>query len=397
MVTPRLHDARAARRVAGFGETVFARYSEVARQTGAVNLGQGFPDEPPAALVLEALREAAAGPQQYPPLPGLPALTEVLADTVGARLGRRLDPQGEVLVTVGATEGLFATLQALVDPGDAVLLIAPWYDAYPAMVTMAGGRVVGVSMQERDGAWRLDRAALAAAVGERITAIVITTPHNPTGAVLTPEDLDAVVAVAERADAVIVSDEVYEHLSFVPFTPAASRPGAWERTLSISSVGKSYAVTGWKVGWVTGPEPLVRAVRAAHQWIPYTVATPLQQAVATILRSDLAAGGALLTEQRERYRARRDSLQAGLIEVGFTVSRADGGYFLVADARPLGEPDAEALAQRLPLEAGVVAIPMTPFADATTHAVSDGRLRFAFCKSQASIDEACRRLRDWRG
>ena len=397
MVTPRLHDARAARRVAGFGETVFARYSEVARQTGAVNLGQGFPDEPPAALVLEALREAAAGPQQYPPLPGLPALTEVLADTVGARLGRRLDPQGEVLGTVGATEGLFATLQALVDPGDAVLLIAPWYDAYPAMVTMAGGRVVGVSMQERDGAWRLDRAALAAAVGERITAIVITTPHNPTGAVLTPEDLDAVVAVAERADAVIVSDEVYEHLSFVPFTPAASRPGAWERTLSISSVGKSYAVTGWKVGWVTGPEPLVRAVRAAHQWIPYTVATPLQQAVATILRSDLAAGGALLTEQRERYRARRDSLQAGLIEVGFTVSRADGGYFLVADARPLGEPDAEALAQRLPLEAGVVAIPMTPFADATTHAVSDGRLRFAFCKSQASIDEACRRLRDWRG
>ena len=390
-------DRRAAQRVTVYAETVFATYSRLALETGAVNLGQGFPDEPPADLVLAALREAAAGPQQYPPLAGLPALSEVLADTVGARLGRRLDPQGEVLVTVGATEGLFASLQALVDPGDAVLLIAPWYDAYPAMVTMAGGRVVGVRMQERGGAWRLDRAALAAAVTERPKAIVITTPHNPTGAVFTPEDLDAVVSAAERADAVIVSDEVYEHLSFVPFTPAASRPGAWERTLSISSVGKSYAVTGWKVGWVTGPAPLVRAVRAAHQWIPYTVATPLQQAVATILRNDLAAGGALLTEQRERYRARRDTLQAGLIEAGFGVSRADGGYFLVADARPLGEHDAEALAQRLPFEAGVVAIPMTPFADATTHAVSDGRLRFAFCKSPSSIDEACRRLRDWRG
>ena len=393
----RAHDARAARRVAGFGETVFASYSALARSTGAVNLGQGFPDEPPASLVLDALREAATGPQQYPPLPGLPELNEVLAETIGKRLGRALDPVNEVLVTVGATEGLFATVQALVDPDDEVLLIAPWYDAYPAMVAMAGGRLSRVGMQEVEGVWRLDVEALAGAVSARTKAIVINTPHNPTGAVMSAADLDAIVAAAERVDAVIVSDEVYEHLSFVPFTPAASRPGAWERTLSVSSVGKSYAVTGWKVGWVSGPAPLVRAVRAAHQWIPYTVPTPLQSAVARVLRLDLAAGGALLGEQRERYRARRDRLRSGLQGAGFAVSRADGGYFLVADARPLGETDADTLALRLPEEAGVVAIPMTPFADAETTEVVRGRLRFAFCKAEDTIDEACRRLRAWRG
>jgi N-succinyldiaminopimelate aminotransferase len=302
-----------------------------------------------------------------------------------------------VQVTVGATEGLFATVQALVDPGDDVVLVAPWYDAYPAVVAMAGGRVVAVAMTEEAGAWRLDRAALAAAVTPRTKAIVITTPHNPTGAVMDEADLDAVVAAAESVDAVVVSDEVYEHLSFVPFTPAASRPGAWERTLTVSSVGKSYAVTGWKVGWVTGPAPLIATVRAAHQWITFVVATPLQHAVASVLRSDLLDAGAHLDAQRARYRARRDALHAGLTAAGFAVSRADGGYFLVADARPLGESDADALALRLPHEAGVVAIPMTPFTDEATRHVGEGRLRFAFCKSDAAIEEACRRLVAWRG
>jgi N-succinyldiaminopimelate aminotransferase len=390
-------DHRAAHRVTGFAETVFATYTRLALETGAVNLGQGFPDDPPDALVQRALRDAVAGPQQYAPLPGVPALNEAVAESVGGRLGRSLDPVREVQVTVGATEGLFATLQALVDPGDDVVLVAPWYDAYPAMVGMAGGRVVGVAMAEDAGAWRLDRAALADAVTPRTKAIVITTPHNPSGAVMDAADLDAVVAAAERVDAVVVSDEVYEHLSFVPFTPAASRPGAWERTLTVSSVGKSYAVTGWKVGWVTGPAALIAAVRAAHQWIPFAVATPLQHAVASVLHADLLAGGARLDEQRARYRTRRDALHEGLAAAGFGVSRADGGYFLVADARPLGEADADALALRLPREAGVVAIPMTPFTDDATRHVGEGRLRFAFCKSDAAIAEACRRLRTWRG
>ena len=391
------HHPRAARRVAGFTETVFSAYSRLAASTGALNLGQGFPDDPPDALVLDALAQSASGPQQYPPLAGVPALNEVLAAQVGARLGRALDPQREVLVTVGATEALFASLQALVDPGDEVVLIAPWYDAYPAMVGMAGGRVVAVAMREEDERWRLDREALAGAVTARTKAIVITTPHNPTGAVMDAADLDAVVAAAERADAIVISDEVYEHLSFVPFVPAASRPGAWERTLSVSSIGKSYGVTGWKVGWVTGPAPLVAAVRAAHQWIPYTVATPLQHAAAAIMVRDRDRGHALLDAQRERLRARRDALRAALGAVGFRVARADGGYFLVADARPLGERDAAALARRLPHEAGVVAIPMHAFTDASTAHLSDGRLRFAFCKSDAVIAEAGERLRRWRG
>lgn len=390
-------DRRAAQRVRVHAETVFATYARLAAETGAVNLGQGFPDDPPDAHVLEALRAAADAPQQYAPLPGVRGLLEVLAAQLGERLGRTLDPRREVLVTVGATEGLFATIQALVDPGDDVVLIAPWYDAYPAMVSMAGGRTVGVAMREDDGGWRLDHDALAAAVTPRTAAIVITTPHNPTGAVLGPADLDAVVAAAERVDAVIVSDEVYEHLSFVPFTPAASRPGAWERTVSVSSIGKSFGVTGWKVGWVSGPAELVAAVRSAHQWIPFAVATPLQHAAAAVLRDEARAGGARLAAQRDRLRARRDALQAGLADAGFAVSPADGGYFLVADARPLGEVDADALARRLPFEAGVVAIPMTAFTDAATRHVAEGRLRFAFCKGVAAIDEACRRLRAWRG
>ena len=390
-------DRRAAQRVTVYAETVFATYSRLALETGAVNLGQGFPDEPPDPFVLDALRSAAEAPQQYAPLPGVRGLLEAVAASVGERLGRTLEAQREVQVTVGATEGLFATLQAFVEPFDEVVLIAPWYDAYPAMVSMAGGRMVGVAMLDADGAWRLDREALAAAVTPRTKAIVITTPHNPTGAVLDEADLDAVVAAAERGAALIVSDEVYEHLSFVPFTPAASRPGAGERTLTVASVGKSYAVTGWKVGWVTGPAELVATVRSAHQWIPFAVATPLQHATAAVLRADLLAGGARLAAQRERYEARRDALYAGLEAVGFAVSRADGGYFLVADARPLGEHDADALALRLPREAGVVAIPMTPFTDEATRQVAEGRLRFAFCKGDAAIAEASRRLRAWRG
>lgn len=394
---PSPYHPRTARRVVGFAETVFSTYSRLALSTGALNLGQGFPDDPPPEPVLAALAQSSAAPQQYPPLSGLPALNEVLAERIGARLGRTLDPQREVLVTVGATEGLFASLQALIDPGDEVVLIAPWYDAYPAMVRMAGGRVVGVAMREEGERWRLDRPALGAAVTPSTKAIVITTPHNPTGAVMDADDLDAVIAAAERVDAVVISDEVYEELAYVPFLPAASRPGAWERTLSVSSFGKSYGATGWKIGWVSGPAALVSAVRAAHQWIPFTVATPLQYAAASVLAYDRAHGDALVRAQRERLRRRRDALRAALQAVGFRVSQADGGYFLVADARPLGEHDAEALALRLPHEAGVVAIPMQPFADAATAHVADGRLRFAFCKSDAVIADAGARLRRWRG
>jgi N-succinyldiaminopimelate aminotransferase len=388
--------ARGAARIAGMGESVFATYSALARRVNAVNLGQGFPDDPPERAAIDALLAAADGPQQYAPMAGDARLARAVAAAVGRALGRDLDPVANVQVTVGATEGLFATIQGLVDPGDRVVIVEPWYDAYPQMVRMAGGDVHAVPMRLAHGRWRLDREALAAAVTPGTRLVMVNTPHNPTGAVYDEADLDAIVAASTRADAIIVSDEVYEHLAFVPFAGVASRPGAWQRTLSVSSIGKSFGVTGWKVGWVTGPEDLVAAVRSAHQWIPFAVATPLQRAAATLLEGAAADGGSSYAHLRTSLQARRDLLVGHLRDVGFDVHHPDGGYFAVADARPLGFDDGEALAQALPEAAGVVAIPMNAFVSPAHAGVVAGQLRFAFCKREEAIDEAGARLRAWR-
>jgi N-succinyldiaminopimelate aminotransferase len=377
-------------------ETVFATFASLARRTGAVNLGQGFPDDPPEAWVLDALRAAADGHQQYAPMAGEPALRRAVASSAGRAIGRSVDPDTEVVVTVGATEGLFASIQALVDAGDEVVIVEPWYDAYPEMVRMAGGRPVGVPMLHDGQRWRLDRAALQAAVTPATRLIIVNTPHNPTGAVYDEADLDAIVAAARACDAVVLCDEVYEHLAFVPVARLASRPGAWERTLSISSIGKSFGVTGWKVGWVTGPAELIATVRAAHQWIPFAVATPLQRAAAALLAGAEADGGRVFARARATLLARRDLLRAGLERVGFAVDVPDAGYFVVADARTLGFSDDVALAWSLPAAAGVVAIPLRTFAsDAHADRVA-GRLRFAFCKREDAITLGAARLLAWR-
>jgi N-succinyldiaminopimelate aminotransferase len=379
------------------GETVFSIFPALARRTGAVNLGQGFPDDPPEESVIHALRAAADGPQQYAPMAGEPRLLEAIAAAQGRALGRALDPQQHVLVTVGATEALFATVQAFVDPGDEVVVVEPWYDAYPEMVRMAGGLVRGVPMRVREGRWRLDREALARAVTARTRLLMVNTPHNPTGAIYDVEDLDAIVRAAEAADALVVCDEVYEHLAFAPFPRLAGRPGAWERTLSISSIGKSFGVTGWKVGWVSGPSDLVAAVRAAHQWIPFAVATPLQRAAADLLEGAAADDGALFARVRATLVRRRDRLRELLAASGFDVHHADAGYFVLADARALGFDDDEALALALPEAAGVVAIPLGAFVSAEHRSLAAGTLRFAFCKGDDAIEEAGRRLRAWHG
>jgi N-succinyldiaminopimelate aminotransferase len=384
---------RRASRIAAVGETVFATYTELARRTGAVNLGQGFPDDAPEPMVLEALRAAADGPQQYAPMRGESRLLKAISRDVGRALGRELDPFEQVLVTVGATEALFATMQALVDPGDEVLLIEPYYDAYPYMVGMAGGTPRALPMRREGERWRLDREGLTGAVNHRTRVIVVNTPHNPTGAVLGEDDLDAITAVAAAVDAVLVVDEVYEHLAFVPFPRLAARPGAWERTLSVSSIGKSFGITGWKIGWVTGPADLVAAVRAAHQWIPFAVATPLQRASATLLDWAEAEGGAPYARVRDRLRARRDALLHTLGSVGFATTTPDAGYFVVADAAPLGHHDGEALARALPETAGVVAIPMSAFVREPRDPAYAALLRSAFCKGDDAIAEAGRRLR----
>jgi len=265
-----------ARRVADFRETVFAVYSRYAAEHGAIDLGQGFPSGGPPDFVREALRDAADGPQQYAPLPGDPKLRREVAFDHGRWLGRDLDPLANVQVTVGATEALFAAAQAFVEPGDEVVMFEPFYDAYPPGVTMAGGVPVYVPLRPGpDGRWTFDPAELHAAVGPRTRMIMVNTPHNPTGTVFRAAELDAVVAEADRVDALLLTDEVYEHLAFEDPVRLATRPGAWPRTLSLSSFGKSFSATGWKIGWAVGPEPRVHALRMAHQWIPFAVATPL--------------------------------------------------------------------------------------------------------------------------
>jgi N-succinyldiaminopimelate aminotransferase len=390
--TRRAAPAVPALRLAGIGETVFARYARLAVATGAVNLGQGFPDDPPHPRVLAALHAASSRGHQYAPMPGLPALRAAIATNAGRRLGRVLDPDREVHVTVGATEALYAALQALVDPGDEVVVVEPCYDAYPAMVRLAGGVPVAVPMElAGDGRWRLDPERLVRALGPRTRVVLLNDPHNPTGAVLDADEVAAVAAAAERAGAWLLVDEVYEHLAFVPTHPIAR--WAFDRTLSVGSAGKTFGVTGWKVGWVTGPAPLVAAVAALRQWVSFCVATPLQAAVAELL-VELDGGGSIaaaLAEARSGLMARRDVLHAALSSLGLSPSRPRAGYFIYADATAWGWDDDIALCDALPELAGVVAIPGSAFRVAP----DPGRttfLRFAFCRGEATVVEGARRL-----
>lgn len=382
---------RASERVAPFGETVFATYSRLARESGAVDLGQGYPDFDPPDIVKQALREAADGYQQYPPLPGWPPLLEVLARQIGVRLGRSLEPTRNLLATVGATEGLFAAMQALVDPGDEVVLIEPFYDAYPADVIMAGGVPRFVPLEpQADGTWQLDPRRLQEAFSSKTRIIVVNSPHNPTGKVFNAEELDLVIELAHRHDAVILFDGVYEHISFVPFVHVAARPGGWERTLALSSFGKTFSATGWKLGWVCGPEELIAAVRRAHQWIPFTVATPLQVAAAAVLED--AAEGTYYQGLTSEFRSRRDTLLEALSNTPLKAKSADGGYFVMADSSELGYGDDVELCLDLPRRTGVGAIPPSAFYSAEHRHLARHLVRFAFCKRQETLREAGARL-----
>lgn len=384
---------RPARRVAGFGETVFAAYSRLAKEHGALDLGQGFPSDGPPAFVREALRDAAGGPQQYAPLPGLPELTAEVAFDHGRWLGRDLDPLANVQITDGATEALFAAIQAFVEPGDEVVLFEPFYDAYPADVTMAGGVPVAVPLEPGpDGRWTFDPDRLRAAVGPKTKAIVLNTPHNPTGTVFTDGELDVVVREAERADALLISDEVYEHLAFDGPVRLSTRPGAWQRTLAISSFGKSFSATGWKIGWAIGPEPLIHALRMAHQWIPFAVATPLQAAAAASLRAARSGDDAYWHALRADFAGRADALLAALEATPLKALRPQGGYFVMADASALGYADDVAACRDLPARVAVGAIPPSAFYTPDHAHLARDWIRLAFCKPVPDLREAGRRL-----
>ena len=369
--------------------TIFAEMSALAARTGAINLGQGFPDEDGPAEVLEAARSAIAnGVNQYPPGRGIPDLLAAIAEHQHRFYGLVLDPARDVLVTAGATEALAATLLALIDdPDDEVVVFEPHYDSYAAIVALAGARLVTVPLRWPD--FQPDLDDLRRAVTDRTRVILVNDPHNPTGAVFTAEVREEVVRLAERHDAVIVTDEVYEHLVFgEPHVPIATLPGAWERTLTISSGGKTFSTTGWKIGWVSGPADLVEAVLAVKQYLTYVNGSPFQPAMATGLRlpDEFFRGIA------DTLRRKRDLLGAGLRAAGFAVSTPAGSYFTVTDAAPLGATDADEFCRELPHRAGVVAIPLTAFATPGRRAEYATLVRFAACKRVDVLEEAASRL-----
>lgn len=369
--------------------TIFAEMSAAAARTGAINLGQGFPDEDGPAEVLEAARSAIShGANQYPPGRGIPDLLAAIGEHQRRFYGLEVDPDREVIVTAGATEALTATLLALIDgPDDEVVVFEPYYDSYAAAVALAGARLRTVALRAPD--FQPDLDALADAVTDRTRIILVNDPHNPTGAVFDRSVLEEVVRLADRHDAIIVTDEVYEHLSFhAPHTPIATLPGAAERTLTISSAGKTFSTTGWKIGWVHGPAELVTAVLTVKQYLTYVNGSAFQPAVAVGLRlgDDYFSGASAALARKHEI------LGAGLRAAGFTVFAPQGGYFTVADASALGGADAADFCRALPERAGVVAIPLTAFVSTENRAAYAGLVRFAACKRVEVLEEAATRL-----
>ncbi|WP_370261584.1 pyridoxal phosphate-dependent aminotransferase [Streptomyces sp. V4I8] len=383
------------RRLAEFGTTIFAEMSALALSTGSINLGQGFPDtdgpEEVREAAVRALRDGRGN--QYPPGPGVPELRTAIAAHQERRYGLSYDPDTEVLVTAGATEAIAATLLALLEPGDEVIAFEPYYDSYAACIAVAGGTRVPVTLRPHEGSFRLDLDELRAAVTDRTRLLLINTPHNPTGTVLTRAELAAIAELAVERDLLVVTDEVYEHLVFgdAEHLPLATFPGMRERTVTIGSAGKTFSFTGWKVGWVTAAPGLVTAVRSAKQYLTYVSSGPFQYAVAEAL----ALPDSYFADFREDMLAKRDLLATGLTEAGFEVFRPAGTYFITTDIRPLGESDGFAFCRALPERAGVVAIPNAVFYD---HREAGAPfVRFAFCKRTEVLEEAVKRLKSLAG
>lgn len=397
-----------AQRVRGFGTTVFAEYTALAIQHNAVNLGQGFPNFPAPDFVKTAAQQAvAADLNQYARSAGHGRLVNALAAVYGPLFGRDLDPQREIVVTVGATEGIFATVQALVEPGDEVVLIEPFYDSYAPSVIMAGGTPVYVPLRPKANAttaadWVLDLAELEAAFTPRTRLLIINTPQNPLGKVLTRTELSQIAALVQKHDLIVLSDEVYEWMTYsdpgqpVEHTRIATLPGMWERTVTLGSAGKTFSVTGWKIGWAITSEKLAHAIFMAHQWIPFAVATPLQEAVATAL--EVAGDHNYFNWLGQMYKAKRDFLLNTLRRVGLKPLTPQGSYFILVDTSHLAVP-IEAGSRRdqsvcrwFTREVGVAAIPPSPFYSPAHQHLTDNLARFCFCKTDETLAEAALRL-----
>jgi N-succinyldiaminopimelate aminotransferase len=375
-------------RMQGFGTTVFAEMTALAVRTGAINLGQGFPDtDGPAGLLDAAVEAIRGGANQYPPGPGVPELRQAVAAQRESRYGLTYDPDGEVLVTVGATEAIASALLALCETGDEVVVFEPYYDSYAAIISLAGAVRRPVTLRPDGGRFTFDPDELRAAVTPRTRLVLLNSPHNPTGTVFSGEELEIVAGLCREHDLVVVTDEVYEYLTFddAAHVPIATLPGMRERTVAISSAGKTFSVTGWKTGWVTAPPEYVRAVQTVKQFLTFTSSAPYQKAVAYALREELAWVEAL----RGSLQAKRDRLTAGIEAAGLTALRAQGTYFAQADVRPLGFGDGLEFCRALHERANVVAIPAQVFYDS---GAGDPYVRFAFCKRDEVIAEASERL-----
>ncbi|HEY8369338.1 MAG TPA: aminotransferase [Thermodesulfobacteriota bacterium] len=369
------------------GTTVFEVMSRLAREHDAVNLGQGFPDEGwPPELLRAAADAVLEGWNQYPPMMGLPELREAVAAHDRRFYGLDVDPAREVLVTSGATEALAASILAYVDPGDEVVVFEPLYDSYLPMIRRAGGVPRLVRLEPPD--WRLDRARLAAAFGPRTRAVLLNNPMNPTGKLFTPEELAAVAELVVRHDAVAIADEVYEHIVFDGrrFTPLIAMPGMRDRTIRIASAGKTFSLTGWKVGYVTASPERLAPVARCHQFVVFTTPPNLQTAVAR----GLGLPDAYFEDLARRMQAKRDYLAAHLERIGFSVLPAAGAYFLSASFERL-RPDLDdvAFCRLLVEEAGVALIPVSAFYDADPPRTL---VRFCVCKKDSLLEEAVARL-----
>jgi N-succinyldiaminopimelate aminotransferase len=376
-----------------YAVTIFAEMSALAAEIDAVNLGQGFPDEDgPAAMLEVAQRAIADGVNQYPPGLGILPLREAIAAQRRRHYGIEYSPEDEVIVTVGATEAIAAAVLGLVEPGSEVLVVEPFYDSYSPVIAMAGCRRVAVPMVADGAGFALDFDALRAAITPQTKALIINSPHNPTGTVLSDDELRTLAELAVRADLLVISDEVYEHLVFDGrrHLPIAAYSGMSDRTITISSAAKMFNCTGWKIGWACGAPELIKGLRAAKQYLSYVGGAPFQPAVAYALDNE----DEWVLGLRSQLQDKRDKLSRSLVALGFEVHASAGTYFLCADPRPLGFSDSTSFCAELPTRTGVAAIPMSAFCDPHSPHIEKWNhlVRFAFCKKDDTLDEAIRRL-----
>lgn len=398
-----LPEAQTAQRVKGFGATVFAEFTALADRHGAVNLGQGFPNFPAPEFIKQAAQDAIARDlNQYTRSAGHPRLVEALAAKYSPLFARAIDPAREVVVTTGATEAIFASVQALVNPEDEVILVEPFYDSYPASVTMAGGIPVFVPLraEERAGSaseWHLSIDELRSAISPRTRLLILNTPMNPVGKVFSHSVLLQISALAVEHDLLVLSDEVYEWMVYGgEHVRITTLPGMAERTITVGSAGKTFGVTGWKIGWAIAPPTIAHAILMAHQWIPFAVATPFQEAVA--IGFEQADANGYFATMPAMYKCKRDMLVSALDAAGLNPVVPDGSYFVLVDTGRIpvqvesGQRRDIAVCRWLTTQIGVAAIPLSPFYCAQHQSLSDSLARFCFCKTDAMLEEAASRL-----